>query len=143
MKRSPKHTYLHELFEKIPEEYYQEALIALDNKIKKEYSMFEEYLENYAGDNTDIRCDSLEKRRIRYKIRLARANYQLFVCSRIGTNSITYITKGTNKIKDVMSALPEHSMLVLDAEFDVESNYNEALTKGIDIQIRQKKTKPR
>jgi len=142
-KKYPKHSYLHELFEKVSEEYYQNALNALDNMIKQEYSMFEEDIENYAGDNTAIKCDALEKRRIRYKIRLARANYHIFVCSRIGTNSITYIANGTNKVKDLMSVLPEHSLLVLDAEFDVESNYNYALLNGIDIQVRQKKTKPR
>jgi len=63
-----------------------------------------------------------------------------FTLSRIYTNSIRFIGKSTNKIGDVISHVPENSIIILDSEFDVDDNYWAGILNNIELHIKQKAT---
>lgn len=137
---SPGHTYLHDLFKDISEEYYKKALKMLDDMIVELYSKFKENMNVFVGDNSALACETLIKRKIAMELKLVREIQPFFSLSRIHTNSIRYIGKSTNKIGDAVPYIPENSILILDSEFDVDDNYWAGINNNIEVQIKQKNT---
>jgi len=69
---SPRHTYLHDIFKEIPEEYFKSALQLLDDMIKELYSKFDENMNVFVGDNSALTCETLTERIIALEQRLVR-----------------------------------------------------------------------
>jgi len=137
---SPGHTYLHELFQLIPLEYLQSALKLLDDMILLLYSKFNEQMNIFVGDNSALTCETLIERIIAMELRLVRETQSFFTLTRIHTNSIRHIEEATNKIQNCIIHTPQHSMILLDREFDVDDNYWVGIDNNIELHIRQKNT---
>lgn len=138
--QSPGHTYLHDLFVLIPLEYLQSALKLLDDMILSLYSKFNEPMNIFVGDNSALTCETLVQRTIAMEPRLVREIQPFFTLTRIHTNSIRHIEEATNKIQNCIMHIPQHSMILLDREFDVNDNYWTGINNNIELHIRQKDT---
>ncbi len=101
---------------------------------------FNEDMNIFVGDNSSLTCDTLTERKIAMELKLIREIQPFFALIRIHTNSIRYIEKATNKIQDVVPCIPEHSIILLDREVDVDKNYWVGIDNNIELQIRQKNT---
>ncbi len=68
-----------------------------------------------------------------------REYFQYQATIRILTNTIRCVTDHSNKIADIIPFLPESSMILADAEFDVMENYRDAKIAHLDLQVKQRK----
>lgn len=138
--RSPGHTYLHELFQSIPQEYLQSALKMLDDMVLELYLKFKEAMNIFVGDNSALTCETLTERKIAMEPRLVREIQSFFALIRIHINSIRYIEKATNKIQNCLYHTPQGSIILLDREYDVDENYWAGISNNVQLHIRQRNT---
>lgn len=134
---------LHHIFRKIPKEWLEKALQRLDELSAEEFSKFGENLDIFVVDDSALSGETLMEREVMMKVRLIREYFEYQAVIRITTNTIRCINKHSNKIADVIPFLPQASILIADAEFDVEENYRDAEEGRIDLQVKQKKGRVR
>ncbi len=94
-------------------------------------SKFNEQMNIFVGDNSALTCETLIERMIAMERRLVREIQPFFTLTRVHTNSIRHIEEATNKIQNCLTHIPQHSIVLLDREFDVDENY----WAGIDNNI--------
>ena len=130
---------LHTFFQKIPKEWLKKAMLRIDELSVEEFSKFNELLDIFVIDGSALTGETLVEREILTKIRLMRDYFQYQATIRIFTNTIRCVNYHSNKIADIIPFLPESSIILADAEFDVEENYRNAKTAHMDLQVKQRK----
>lgn len=142
-KKHPCSSILHYTFEKIPKEYLEKATERLDELSVECYLKFDEYLDIFVIDNSSTTCETLEEKIVAMKLELHREYHKYMAVTRNLTHTVRCIKKASNKIRDIIPHLPHGSLLIGDAEFDVEENYRDAYKFGIEFQVKLKNQKPR
>jgi hypothetical protein len=130
---------LHTIFQKIPKEWLEKALLRLDDLSVEEFSKFGENLDVFAIDGSALTGVTLVEREVVTKARLIREYFEYQAAIRTTTNTIRGVKEHSNKISNILSLLPHDSTVTADAEFDVEENYRNAEKANIDLQVKQKK----
>jgi hypothetical protein len=139
IKEYPCPSELHIFFQKIPTKWLKKALLRLDELSAEEFSKFGEPLDIFVIDGSALTGETLIEREVLTKIRLMREYFQYQATVRILTNTIRCITDHSNKIVDIIPFLPEGSMILADAEFDVMENYQDAKIAHINLHVKQRK----
>lgn len=134
---------LHYTFEKIPKRYLEKAVERLDELSVECFLKFEEDLNTFVTDNSAITCETLKEKTVTMKPELHREFHKYMAVTRNHTNTVRCVKKASNKIKEFLPHIPKGSLLLADAEFDVEENYKDAHKFGIELQVKLKNHKPR
>ena len=129
---------LHTIFQKIPIEWLDAALQRLDELSVKEFSKFDENLDIFVIDGSALTGETLVELEVLTKIRLIREYFEYQATIRTTTNTIRGVKEHSNKISNIISLLPQGSIVTADAEFDVEENYQNAEKAHIDLQVKQR-----
>ena len=130
---------LHTFFQKIPKEWLEKAMLRLDELSAEEFSKFGEPLDIFVIDGSTLSGETLVKREVLTKMRLMRDYFEYQATIRILTNTMRCVNDHSNKIADIIPFLPADSIILADAEFDVEENYRNAKTAHMDLQVKQRK----
>ncbi len=130
---------LHTLFQKIPKEWLEKALLRLDELSVEEFSKFNEHLNTFVIDGSALTGEILIEREVLTKLRLIRDYFEYQATIRISTNTIRFVKYHSNKITDIIPFLPPGSIILADAEFDVGENYRNSKAACIDLQVKQRK----
>ncbi len=142
-KEYPCSSELHTFFQKIPKEWLDAALLRLDELSTEELSKFNEPLDIFVIDGSALTGEILVEREVLTKVRLMRDYFEYQATIRIFTNTIRCVNYHSNKIVDIIPFLPEGSILLADAEFDVVENYLNAKAVNMDLQVKQRKGEAR
>lgn len=134
---------LHYVYGRIPEEWLDEALERLDEKVAELYAKFDEFLNEFVIDGTGIPCDSLVERERMMEKRLAKETEEITILTRIITNTVRAVTSHTNKISTISTSLESGSVIYGDPEFDVKANYSDAEERKLDILVKPRDVKAR
>ncbi|MBZ0176818.1 MAG: hypothetical protein OIN84_21445 [Candidatus Methanoperedens sp.] len=129
---------LHTFFQKIPKEWLDAALLRLDELSIEEFSKFSEPLDIFVIDGSALTGETLVEREVLTKVRLIRDYFQYQATIRIFTNTIRCVNYHSNKIADIIPFLPDGSIILADAEFDVVENYQNAKAVHMDLQVKQR-----
>ncbi len=130
---------LHTIFQKIPKEWLDAALQRLDELSVEQFSKFGENFNVFVIDGSALTGETLVEREVLTKIRLIREYFEYQATIRTNTNTIRCIKEHSNKITDIIPFLPQGSIVLADAEFDVEENYRNAEVAQMDMQVKQRK----
>lgn len=130
---------LHTFFQKIPKEWLEKALLRLDELSAEEFSKFSEPLDIFVIDGSALTGETLMEREVLTRIRLIRDYFEYQATIRIFTNTIRCVNYHSNNIADIIPFLPESSIILADAEFDVMENYRNAKAAHMDLQVKQRK----
>ena len=142
-KEYPCSSELHTFFQKIPKEWLEKALQRLDELSTEELSKFNEPLDIFVIDGSALTGEILVEREVLTKVRLMRDYFEYQATIRIFTNTIRCVNYHSNKIVDIIPFLPEGSIILADAEFDVVENYLNAKAVNMDLQVKQRKGEAR
>jgi len=138
-KEYPCSSELHMFFHKIPKEWLEKALQRLDELSAEDFSKFSEPLDTFVIDGSALTGETLVEREVLTKLRLIRDYFEYQATIRIFTNTIRCVNYHSNKIADIIPFLPENSIILADAEFDVVENYQDAKAAHMDLQVKQRK----
>lgn len=130
---------LHTIFQKIPKEWLDMALLRLDELSVEEFSKFGEPLDVFVIDGSALTGEILVEREVLTKIRLIRDYFEYQATIRTTTNTIRCVKYHSNKIAEIIPFLPLNSIILADAEFDVVENYRNAKAVQMDLQVKQRK----
>lgn len=137
---SPCSSYIHHVFDcKITAEWLNVALKRFDELSVALYSKFGENLNKFVADNSSVTCETLEIRKVVMEERLMREIQPFLALTRNATHTVIAILKSTNRIDPFIPFIPKGSMVLADAEFDVDDNYWAAIDNSIDFQVKQRK----
>jgi hypothetical protein len=136
--RTPCDSELHYVYSKVPEEWLNNALELLDDKVTVLYAKFDEFLNEFVIDGTGIACDTLVEREVAMDKRLVKETEEITILTRIVTNTIRAVTSHTNKIAALSASLEPGSIVYGDPEFDVKANYSDAEERKLDIVVKPK-----
>lgn len=137
--KSPCASELHVIFQKIPVEWLEKALLRLDELSVEEFSKFGEKLDVFAIDGSALTGEILVEREVLTRIRLIRDYFEYQAIIRTTTNTIIGVKNHSNKISNILYLLPQNSTVTADPEFDVEENYQKAEEAHIDFHVKQRK----
>jgi len=134
---------LHYTYEKIPKEYIEKAVERFDELSVECFFKFKEDLNTFVVDNSAITCETLKEKIVVMKPELHREFHKYMAVTRNHTNTVRCVKKPSNKIMKFLPYIPKSSLLLADAEFDVEENYENAHKFGIELQVKLKNHKPK
>ena len=138
-KEYPCSSELHTFFQKIPKEWLEKALQRLDKLSAEDFFKFSEPLDTFVIDGSALTGETLVEHEVLTKLRLIRDYFEYQATIRIFTNTIRCVNYHSNKIADIIPFLPENSIILADAEFDVVENYQYAKAAHMDLQVKQRK----
>ena len=127
---------------KIPKEYLERALELLDQMVVEEYKRLfgEKYLLEYSIDSTDDTCTTLKETMVAMRVELHHQTVKYNVLARLVTNTIVAVcvSKNTKDARSLLQHVSPGSIVYMDAEYDVEYNYQYSQEKGIAIMVYPK-----
>ncbi len=138
-KKYPCSSELHTIFQKISKEWLDLALQRFDESSVEKFFKFCEPLDVFVVDGSALTGETLVEREVLTKTRLIRDYFEYQATIRTTTNTIRCVNYHSNKIADIIPFLPEGSIVLADAEFDVAENYSNAKAVHMDLQVKQRK----
>lgn len=140
--KSPCPSQLHWAMTKIPEEYLKKALQILDLMAVEEHTKLfgEENLKEYSIDSTEDTCTMLEEVMVSMKTELHHQTVKYHILARLAVNTVVAVeaTKNTKDARPLLKHVPPGSTVYMDADYDVEYNYEYGQERGITLIVYPK-----
>ncbi len=140
--RSPCPSQLHWAMTKIPEDYLKKALQILDQMAAEEHTKLfgEENLPEYSVDSTDDTGTTLKEVTVAMKTELHRQTVKYGLLVRLVTNTVVAVEASKNKrdARPLLSYVPPGATVYLDADYDVEYNYEYGQERRITLIVYPK-----
>lgn len=140
--KSPCPSQLHWAMTKIPEEYLKKALQTLDQIAVEEHTKLlgEENLEEYSIDSTEDTCTVLEEVMVSMKTELHHQTVKYHILARLAINTVVAVevTKNTKDARPLLRHVPPGATVYMDADYDVEYNYEYGQERGITLIVYPK-----
>lgn len=139
---SPCPSQLHWAMSKIPKEYLERVLELLDQMVAEEHKKLfgEKCLLEYSIDSTDDTCTTLKETMVAMRVELHHQTVKYNVLARLVTNTIVAVcaSKNTKDARRLLQYVPPGSPVYMDAEYDVEYNYQYSQERRITIRVYPK-----
>ncbi|MGQ9720670.1 MAG: hypothetical protein ACUVXA_05025 [Candidatus Jordarchaeum sp.] len=139
---SPCPSQLHWAMSKIPKEYLERVLELLDQMVAEEHKKLfgEKCLLEYSIDSTDDTCTTLKETMVAMRVELHHQTVKYNVLARLVTNTIVAVcaSKNTKDARPLLQYVPPGSPVYMDAEYDVEYNYQYSQERRITIRVYPK-----
>jgi len=140
--KSPCPSQLHWAMTKIPEKYLEKALQILNQMVAEEHAKLfgEENLNDYGIDSTEDTCTTLKEVMAAMKTKLHHQTVRYHILSQLETNTVVAVkaTKNTRDARPLLKHVPPGSTVYMDADYDVEYNYEYGQKRGITLIVYPK-----